>query len=74
MTDRALLFDVGNLREPGTDQPLQYESFVWAADSRHVVFETDFRPIYRNSGVADFYVLDVEDGSLVLAADDARTG
>ncbi len=68
-----LLFDAGGLRVPGTDQPLQYRSFVWSADSRHVVFETDFRPIYRNSGVADFYVYGVDDGSLVLAADDART-
>ena len=37
------------------------------------MFQTDFRPIYRNSGVADFYVFGVADESLVLAADDART-
>lgn len=69
-----LLFDAGGLRVPGTNQPLPYRSFNWAADSRHVVFQVDFRPIYRYSGIADFYVYDVRDGSLVLAADDARSG
>jgi dipeptidyl-peptidase-4 len=69
-----LLFDAGGLTVPGTTQPLQYRSFDWSADSRHVVFQADFRPIYRYSGIADFYVYDVEDQSLTLAADDARTG
>ena len=46
----ALLFDAGDLRVPGTGAPLQYRAFDWAVDSRHVIFETDFRPIYRNSG------------------------
>lgn len=69
-----LLFDASGLVVPGTGQPLEYRSFTWAADSRHVVFQSDFRPIYRYSGIADFYVYDVEDGSLILAADDARTG
>ncbi|MGD8282381.1 MAG: DPP IV N-terminal domain-containing protein [Gemmatimonadota bacterium] len=72
--DDELLFDAGGLRVPGTDQPLQYRSLAWSADSRHVVFQTDFRPIYRRSGISDFYVYDVDDGSLTLAADDARTG
>ena len=44
-----LLFDAGSLRVPGTNQPLRYESFVWSRDSKHVVFQTDFRPIYRYS-------------------------
>jgi len=68
-----LLFDPGTLVTPGTGQPLRYESFEWTADSRHVLFQTDFRPIYRYSGIADFYVYTVADESLVLAADDART-
>jgi dipeptidyl-peptidase-4 len=68
-----LLFDPGALVPPGSSQPLRYSSFHWTRDSRHVLFETDFRPIYRHSGIADFYVLTVASGSLVLAADDART-
>ena len=68
-----LLFDPGVLTLPGTSQPLRYSSFDWAPDSRHVVFQANFRPIYRHSGIADFYVYGVENESLVLAADDART-
>ena len=68
-----LLFDPGVLTVPGTSRPFQYRTFDWAQDSRHVVFQTDFRPVYRYSGIADFYVYGVENESLVLAADDART-
>jgi dipeptidyl-peptidase-4 len=68
-----VLFDPSTLQVPGTTQPLAYESFAWSSDSRHIVFQADFRPIYRYSGIADFYIYGVEDRSLVLAADDART-
>jgi dipeptidyl-peptidase-4 len=68
-----LLFDPSALRVPGSNQPLEYESFDWSADSRHIVFQADFRPIYRYSGYADFYIYSLADRSLVLAADDART-
>jgi len=68
-----LLFDPGVLTVPGTGQPLRYRSFDWAPDSRHVVFQADFRPVYRYSGIANFYVYGVENESLVLAAEDART-
>ena len=71
--DDELLFDPGVLTLPGTSQPLRYRSFDWAPDSRHVVFQADFRPIYRYSGIANFYVYGVENESLVLAAGDART-
>lgn len=68
-----ILFDPSSLRVPGTTEPLQYESFDWSSDSEHIVFQADFRPIYRYSGIADFYIYGVDDRSLVLAADDART-
>jgi dipeptidyl-peptidase-4 len=67
------LFQARDLILPGTREPLAYESFQWAKDSRHLVFQVDFRPIYRNSGVADFYVYALGDKSMKLAADDART-
>ncbi len=68
-----VLFQARDLTLPGTAQPLAYESFQWAMDSRNLVFQTDFRPIYRNSGVSDFYVYPLADKSIKLAADDART-
>lgn len=67
------IFQARDLTLPGTREPLAYQSFQWARDSRNLVFQTDFRPIYRNSGVADFYVYALADKSLRLVADDARS-
>jgi dipeptidyl-peptidase-4 len=50
-----------------------YDSFQWAGDSRHVLFQTDFRPIYRRSGISDYYLYDLESGDLRLVADDVRS-
>lgn len=69
----VVLVDATRLTMPGTNEPFEYESFQFSADSRFLVFQTDFRPIYRNSGVSDFYVYARADGTLRLAADDART-
>ncbi len=69
----ALIFDGQGLTFPGTDQPFEYESFQWTADSRHLLFETDFRPIYRRSGIADYYYYSLGDKTLRLVADDAGT-
>lgn len=69
----ALLLDPAALVVPGTGQPLRYSELTWTRDLRHALFQTDFRPIYRYSGIADFYVLTVATNRLVLAADDART-
>ena len=68
-----LLFDNRVLTMPGEAEPIKYRSFQWAADSRHVVFQANFRPIYRRSGLSDFYVYDLADRSLQLAVRDART-
>ncbi|HEX9109113.1 MAG TPA: DPP IV N-terminal domain-containing protein [Longimicrobiales bacterium] len=68
-----LLFDNRALMLPGTTEPLDYQSFDWAADSRHIMFQANFRPIYRRSGLSDFYLYDVQTKALRLAAKDART-
>lgn len=68
-----LLFDRRALTLPGTGEPLEYRSFQWARDSRHLLFQTDFRPIYRRSGISDFYLYDLETQGLTLVGDDART-
>ena len=70
----TLLFSPRGLTFPGTDEPFTYRSFQWAHDSRHLVFQTHFQSIYRNSGTADYYVYSLTDRSLQLAARGARTG
>jgi dipeptidyl-peptidase-4 len=68
-----LIFTNQGLMFPGTAKPFNYESFQWSHDSRHLVFKTGFRPIYRNSGIADYYIYDLETKQLKQAAKDART-
>ena len=69
-----LLFTSAGLTLPGTNQPFAYESFQWAQDSKHLVFQTNFQPIFRRSGIADFYIYSLADRSMQLATKGARTG
>jgi len=68
-----LIFDGEGLMIPGTETPFTYSSFQWSADSKFLLFKSNFRPIYRNSGIADFYLYNVATKELTLAAKDART-
>ena len=69
----TLLFTAQGLSFPDTAQPFAYQSFQWARDSRNLVFQTRFRPLYRNSGTADYFVYSLADRSMQLAAHGART-
>ncbi|MFZ1081119.1 MAG: S9 family peptidase, partial [Candidatus Kryptoniota bacterium] len=44
-----------------------------AHDSKHLLFETNFRKIYRRSGISDYYVYSLADKNLKVAAKNART-
>ncbi len=68
-----LLFSPAGLTFPGTDSAFRYVSFQWAADSRHLVFQANFRRLYRRSGTSDFYVYTLANKHLQLAAEGART-
>jgi dipeptidyl-peptidase-4 len=68
------LFSTAGLTMPGTTQPFRYDSFEWAQDSKHLVFQTNFQPIYRRSGISDFYIYSLADHSMELATKGARTG
>ncbi len=67
------LFTTAGLTLPGTNQPFTYDSFQWAQDSKHLVFQTNFQQLYRNSGISDFYIYSLSDRSLQLATTGART-
>jgi len=69
-----LLFSAAGLTFPGSDSAFNYISFQWAADSRHLVFQSNFHRLYRRSGTSDFYVYTLADRKLQLAAKGARTG
>jgi len=69
----AVVFDGSQLTFPGTDKPFDYRSFQWSKDSKNIFFQTNFRPVYRNSGISDYYVYSVADKNLKLVAKDAQT-
>ncbi len=69
----TVLFTARGLTFPGTSEPFAWRSFQWSRDSRHLVFQTRFEPLYRNSGTADYFVYNLAGRSLQLAAHGART-
>ena len=69
----TLLFSGEGLMFPGTTTPFTYESFQWARDSRHLVFQSNFKQLYRRSGIADFFIYSLADRSLKQATRGART-
>jgi len=68
-----LLFDGQGLLFPGTDIPFSYDSFQWAGDAKHLLFQANFRPIYRHSGISDYYFYSLTDKTLQQVAQDAGT-
>ncbi|HEY0527930.1 MAG TPA: DPP IV N-terminal domain-containing protein [Gemmatimonadaceae bacterium] len=69
----SLLFSTTGITVPGTNQPFSYDSFQWAQDSKHLVFQTNFQPIYRRSGISDYYIYSLADRGMQLATRGART-
>lgn len=68
-----IIFTGKELTFPESDKAFNYRSFLWAADGKHLVFESNFRPVYRRSGISDFYLYNIESQSLSVLAKDART-
>ncbi|WP_080058718.1 S9 family peptidase [Spirosoma aerolatum] len=68
-----VIFDGAQLKFPNSDRPFEYGSFQWSKDSKNILFQSNFRPIYRRSGISDYYVYSVADKSLKLVAKDAQT-
>ncbi len=69
----TVLFSATGMTFPDSGERFAYNAFQWARDSKHLVFQTRFQPIYRRSGISDYYVYSLEDRSLTLAARGART-
>jgi dipeptidyl-peptidase-4 len=67
------IFTNNDIKLPGSDKPFAYQSFQWSQDSKHLVFRTNFRRIYRRSGISDYYIYDVDSKQLQPAAKDARS-
>ncbi len=68
-----LIFDASGMSFPGSGEPFEYSSFQWSQDSKYILFQCNFRPIWRRSGVSDYYFYALETQTLKLVAKDAQT-
>lgn len=68
-----LVFDGAGLTFPGTDASFTYQSFAWSEDAAYLLFQSNFRPVWRNSGASDYYFYNRTTKALQLVAKDART-
>ena len=68
-----LVLDSKKLNYPNSDSVFNYKSFQWANDSKHILFQSNFRKIYRRSGISDYFIYSLQDKSLKLAVKNART-
>lgn len=68
-----LAFSPEGLTFPSGDIPFQYESFEWSADFTHILFRTNVRPVWRYSGIADYYLYSLREEVLTPVADSAFT-
>ena len=51
----------------------RYRSFQWAGDYQYLLFQTNFTPVWRYSGNADYYYYSIEDKKLELLVEQAFT-
>lgn len=66
-----LIFATGELTFPDSNIAFSFRSFQWSDDARFIIFQTNFEPIYRYSGLADYYYYSIETGELELVAERA---
>jgi len=50
-----LVFKAHDFTFPGTTNPFVYKSFQWTRDYQYLLFQSNFEPIWRYSGTADYY-------------------
>ena len=55
------------------NKPFSYESFEWSADSKFILFKTNFRSVWRHSGISDYYLYSLNKNTLKLVTKNAYT-
>lgn len=68
-----LIFNPADHQFPGTDRTFEFREFQWSSDFQYLVFQTNFTPVYRYSGISDYYYYSLADESIELVAEDAFT-
>ncbi|MDF1574291.1 MAG: alpha/beta fold hydrolase [Bacteroidales bacterium] len=68
-----LVFNEADFTFPGTDDPFRYRSFQWTRDYKFLLFQSNFEPIWRYSGNADYYLYSMDNNSLTAIVKGAFT-
>ncbi|HLP10600.1 MAG TPA: S9 family peptidase [Flavobacteriales bacterium] len=68
-----LIFDATKVTFPASEKLFDYETFEWSNDFKFLVFRTNVRQVWRNSGYADYYLYSIATKKLELVARDAYT-
>ena len=71
--DDELIFSTADHTFPESGNQFGFRSFQWSADFRFLVFQTNFSPVYRYSGISDYYFYSLDDETLELIVPDAFT-
>ncbi len=71
--EEELIFRTSDHTYPDSEDPFHFRSFQWSDDFQYLVFQTDFRPVYRYSGIADYYKYSLESETFEQIASDAFT-
>jgi dipeptidyl-peptidase 4 len=68
-----LIFSPSDHTFPGTDSTFDFRSFQWSQDFQYLVFQTNFTPVYRYSGISDYYYYSLDDQTIERVAENAFT-
>ena len=70
--DEKLVFSSAD-RTFSDGENFRYSSFQWAGDYKYLLFQTNFTPVWRYSGNADYYYYSVQEDTLELIVRQAFT-
>ncbi len=71
--EEELIFRSTDFTFPDNGQTFSFRSFQWSDDFRYLVFQSNFSPVYRYSGISDYYYYSIENETLELLVSDAFT-
>jgi len=71
--NEELIFDPANHTFPSSSTAFEYTSFQWSKDFQFIVFRSNVRPVWRNSGYADYYLYNTKSKVLKRVAEGAYT-
>ena len=62
--EEVKVFSSDGLNFPDKMQAFRYREFQWTKDFKYLLFQTNFRPVWRYSGNSDYYYYSIEEKSL----------